>query len=41
MDEMRAADSYAASAANARQLAEIRLHLHRALNCLEVPHGAD
>lgn len=41
MAAMRAADAEAALAANAQKLPDVRLHLQRALNCLEGPQGAD
>jgi hypothetical protein len=41
MDAMRAADREAALAASAQQLAEVRLHLQLALNCLEGHRGPD
>ncbi len=41
MAEMRAADREAALAATAKDLAAVRLHLQRALNCLEGPQGED
>lgn len=41
MAEMRTAEQQAGMAANALRLADIHLHLQRALNCLEGPHGRD
>lgn len=41
MVEMRAADQYAALAAAAGELPEVRLHLQQALNCLEGVHGVE
>jgi hypothetical protein len=41
MAAMRAADAEAALAANAQQLPDVRLHLQRALNCLEGPQGPE
>jgi hypothetical protein len=41
MEAMRAADQEAALAVSAQRLAEVRLHLQLALNCLEGRRGSD
>lgn len=41
MSDMRIAERFAASAADARRLEEVRVNLQQALNCLEGSQGPD